>query len=386
MLPEALSNHLCSLLPNEDRLAFAVVISFDRDGRVRRTRFFPAIIKSKRRFTYSEVNSILTKKRKDEEFAPILVDMEELSQLLNTQRKKRGSVDFDLPEPYFIIGLRGNIEEIVKKERNVAHEIIEEFMIAANEAVAGYLTKRGIPGLYRVHQGPDRQKIENFVKFAQGLGVEMEAPEDITAQWCQHVLEGVENLPQKYILNTMLLRSMQQAVYSPENTGHFGLASPDYLHFTSPIRRYPDLVVHRVLRANLKYVRKRPVIPEEQLKLLGEHCSKRERVAMEAEREMIDRLKVRFMAGKIGEVFEGIIISITSFGFFVELNEIFVDGAVRLVDLADDYYVHDSDFHRLVGTRTGKVFQVGDPVTVRLKAVNIPRRHINFEVIEPPEE
>jgi len=390
MLPEVLSNRLCSLVPDQDRLAVIVRISFDRNGRVRRTVFMKAVIRSHRRFTYNEVSRILSGADPEpgtgvRRHLLHLKWMAELADALHAGRAARGTIDFDLPEPKIIIGLRGNMEDIVRRERNIAHLIIEEFMIAANEAVADFLARNGIPTLYRIHGDPDPDKLKDFVQFASGLGIDVALPEEPTPQWCQDVLKLVAGQPQEYVVNTILLRTMQQAVYAPDNTGHFGLASPTYLHFTSPIRRYPDLLVHRILKGNLKQKRKRPVYLHEDLQTVGQQCSRRERVAMEAEREVLDRLKVRFMADKVGEIYEGVISGVTSFGFFVELGNIFVEGAVRLVDLADDYYVLDQARHRLVGRRTHKVFQIGQPVTVRVKAVNIARRHVNFEVVNPEE-
>ncbi len=387
MLPEAISNHLCSLVPEEDRLAVAVTISYDRAGAIRSTGFHPAVIRSHRRFTYDEVSRILSGdlsplKEGEHGLADALLVMEELARLLMARRRERGSVDFDLPESYLVLGLRGKVEEIVRRERNISHQLIEEFMIAANEAVADRLFSRKIPTLYRTHGEPDRQKIHDFVGFARTLGLDIAIPEEITPRWCQEVLATATRADLDYVINVVLLRSMQQAVYSPENTGHFGLASPAYLHFTSPIRRYPDLIVHRILKANARRTLKHPLYAEEALMYLGGECSKKERNAMEAEREMVERLKVRFMKDRIGETFEGIISGVASFGFFVELREIFIEGAVRLVDLADDYYRLDQARHRLVGERTRRVFQIGDTVTVRVKGVNISRRHINFEVVE----
>ncbi len=387
MLPEALSNHLCSLVPDEDRLCMCARITFNRRGEVVRSSFFKGVMRSHRRFTYTEVKKILEDRdpelmERDWKLVPMLEWMRELAELLHQRRLDRGSIDFDLPEPQVVLGMTGELEEIVRRERNIAHQVIEEFMIAANEAVARFLAGREIPTLYRVHDLPDADKIEDFVKFARTLGLDLRPPKKMEARWFQHVLDMVQGRPHEYVVNTVLLRSMKQAVYSPDNIGHFGLASPFYLHFTSPIRRYPDLVVHRILKGNLARVRKRPVYQYDALKELGSHCSSRERVAMEAEREVFERFKVRFMADKVGEVFEGVISSVTSFGFFVELKEIFIDGAVRLVDIADDYYDLDQVNHRLVGKRTGRVFQVGQEVKVVVKDVNIARRHINFAIVE----
>jgi len=385
MLPEKLSNHLCSLMPNTDRLALVAEITFDKEGHRKKTSFYEAVIHSHRRCTYTEVAKLLSNPKEATDPDPLFLRhlniMAELAQRLHALRRERGSIDFDLPEPVVVLGITGELAEIVKRERNQAHEIIEEFMIAANEAVADFFSTKEIPTLYRVHDKPDAQKMERLLYMLQELGIHMEKPEEITPDWCQSILQKVKGANQEYLINTMLLRSMRQAVYQPENIGHFGLASTDYLHFTSPIRRYPDLIVHRILKANLKRRKRIEVYSKEELVTLGNHTTSRERVAMEAEREMLERLKVRFMADKLGEVFDGIISAITSFGFFVELKAMFIEGVVRLVDLTDDYYLFDEVRQKLIGERTRRVFQIGQEVRVRLKEVNIARRRINFELV-----
>ncbi len=387
MLPERLSNGICSLVPDEDRLAMVAKIYFDHSGEVRKSTFFKAVIKSHQRFTYKKVQRLLDGRDKDlhrkySRFIKTLNQMAELAKLLMDKRRQRGSIDFDLPESEVILGLTGELEAIVKRERSMAHRLIEEFMIAANEAVARFLSQRSIPTLYRIHEPPEREKIEDLVGFLRSLGHNVKAPKKISPFWCQKILGMVEGRPEEYVVNSMLLRTMNQAVYSPENKGHFGLASPTYLHFTSPIRRYPDLIVHRVLKGNLRRVRKRQVYKNEELSVLGQKLSQEERNAMEAEREMLDRLKVRYMEDKIGETFHGIISSVTSFGMFVELKEILISGLVRLVDMADDYYEFDGRRHILRGRRTGKTYRLGQEVTLRLISVNKARRHINFEIIQ----
>lgn len=386
MLPEKLSNHMCSLMPHTDRLALVAEITFDKQGNRKKTSFYEAVIHSHRRCTYTEVAKLLSNPKNeatdpDPLFLRHLNVMAELAQRLHALRRQRGSIDFDLPEPVVVLGITGELAEIVKRERNQAHEIIEEFMIAANEAVADFFSTKEIPTLYRVHDKPDAQKMERLLYMLQELGIHMEKPEEITPDWCQSILQKVKGANQEYLINTMLLRSMRQAVYQPENIGHFGLASTDYLHFTSPIRRYPDLIAHRILKANLKRRKRIEVYSKEELVTLGNHTTSRERVAMEAEREMLERLKVRFMADKLGEVFDGIISAITSFGFFVELKAMFIEGVVRLVDLTDDYYLFDEARQKLIGERTRRVFQIGQEVRVRLKEVNIARRRINFELV-----
>ncbi len=385
MFPEKLSNHLCSLNPYVDRLAMVVVIDFDREGNRRRVRFTEAVIKSHERLTYNLVKAIVVDKEPAlrKKYRRLLTPLENAARLCTLLREKRlarGSIDFDLPEPEVVLDTQGQPEDIVRRERHFAHFIIEEFMIAANEAVAEFLTEKGYPILYRVHEAPDMEKLKEFVDFAATLGLHLKLPPQPEPSWFQMVIELVEGKPYAYLVNTILLRCLKQAKYSPDNIGHFGLASECYCHFTSPIRRYPDLVVHRALKAALK--KKKPPYFLEQLEEMGKHLSERERVAMEAEREALDRVRVMLMKEHVGEVFEGVISAVTSFGFFVELFDIYASGVVRLVDLPDDYYVLDEKHHRLVGRHTGKTFQVGDLVRVKVKEVNVSRRHITFELVE----
>ncbi len=385
MFPEKLSNHLCSLNPYVDRLALVVIIDFDREGNRRKARFCEAVIKSHERLTYNLVKAIVVDRdpKQRKKYRRLLTPLENaatLCKLLREKRLARGSIDFDLPEPEVILDAQGQPEEIVRRERHFAHFIIEEFMIAANEAVAEFLTEKGYPILYRVHEAPDLEKLKEFVDFAASLGLYLKLPRQPEPSWFQMVIDLVEDKPYAYLVNTILLRCLKQAKYSPDNIGHFGLASECYCHFTSPIRRYPDLVVHRALKAALHG--RKPPYRLEQLEEAGKHLSERERVAMEAEREALDRVRVMLMKEHIGEVFEGVISGVTAFGFFVELFEIYASGVVRLVDLSDDYYILDEKHHRLIGRHTGKVFQVGDLVKVRVKDVNVARRHITFELIE----
>ncbi len=385
MFPATLSDDLGSLRPRQERLAFTVFLVFDRKGEIRERSFFKSVIHSDARLTYTEVKGILVDKdrslrRKYHSLVKPLEWMAELSQKLGERRRQRGSIDFDLPEPEIILGVQGTLEDIIRRERNLAHQIIEEFMIAANEAVADFISEKNIPCLYRVHAEPEAEKVHNFLHFADSLGLPVEFPEKMAPRWFQQVLGFVEGKPTEYIVNTLLLRSMKQAVYAAENSGHFGLASTNYTHFTSPIRRYADLVVHRILHRVLEGGTT-PLYPLAQLSEIGQYISTQERLAMEAEREMVDRLRVRFMAGKIGEEYDGIISAVTSFGFFVELREIFVEGVVRLVDIADDYYSYEEEHHRLVGRRKGQVFQIGDFVRVQVTKVDIPRRHINLVLV-----
>ncbi len=384
MFPKKLSNGICSLNPLVKRLAMVVEMDFDKNGNRVRQKFYPAVIKSHARLTYTEVKEILVDRSRElrKKYKPLVRMLEncaELAMMLREKRIERGSIDFDLPEPEVVLELTGKIRDIIRRERHLAHFIIEEFMIAANEAVAEFLTEKGYPFLYRVHEAPDPVKLKEFVEFAKTLGLELEPPEEPSSAWVQEVVKRATGRPYSYLVNVLLLRSMKQAHYSPENTGHFGLASNCYCHFTSPIRRYPDLVVHRVLKAALN--KRKPPYGLEELREMGGHLSQRERVAMEAEREMLERVQVRFMKDHIGETFTGIVSGVSAFGFFVELEEYFVSGVVRLVDLHDDYYELDEKNHRLVGRRTGRVFQIGERVEVKVKEVNLRRRHIIFEFL-----
>lgn len=385
MFPPILSDYLGSLRPQVERLAFTAFLHFDRQGKMRERRFYKSVIRSDARLTYTEVKGILVDKDRSlrRKYRPLVKSLEwmaELSQKISGNRRRRGSIDFDLPEPAIILGVQGVLEDIVRRERNLAHQIIEEFMIAANEAVAEHISERDIPCLYRIHEEPEAAKVHNFLNFAYSLGLPITFPEEMTPYWFQQVLGLVEGAPGEYVVNTLLLRSMKQAVYAAENRGHFGLASAHYTHFTSPIRRYADLIVHRILHHALEG-NPGPLYTLEQLSGIGQYISTQERLAMEAEREMVDRLRTRFMADKIGEEYDGIISAVTAFGFFVELREIFVEGVVRLVDMADDYYYYEEKHHRLVGRRKKQIFQIGDFVRVQVARVDISRRHINLVLI-----
>jgi ribonuclease R len=390
MLPEALSNGICSLNPNEDRLTKTVCIEFNAKGEVVRSRFFNSVIRSHHRMTYTNVRRILIDR------APELlayygtsVDqfklMEELALLIYEQRKDRGNLDFDLPEAEIILDLQGMPENIVRAERNIAHRIIEEFMIAANEAVARHLTEKDFPTLYRVHEGPDQEALEGLEPFLLSLGYRLPQKKDnIAPLEIQRLLDAARGQPEERVINRVLLRSMKQAIYQPENIGHFGLASVCYTHFTSPIRRYPDLIVHRMLD---RVMRGDKLKPNEQADLLrylqeaGKHTSERERHAMDAEREMVDLKKAQFMMNKMGEEFTGFINSLANFGFFVELDNYFIEGLVKLSSLIDDDYDYYEKEYVIKGRRHGRKFRLGDNVRVKVVRINAFRSEIGFEYV-----
>ena len=391
MLPEALSNGICSLNPNEDRLTQTVAIEFDAKGGVVASRFFPSVIRSHQRMTYTNVRRILVDR--DAEvmaYYGTLVDqfqlMEELARLIYEQRKARGNLDFDLPEAEIILDLQGQPENIVRAERNIAHRIIEEFMIAANEAVARRLTEQHCPLLYRVHEGPDQDALEALAPFLLSLGYRLPIKrEHIAPLEIQKLLESARGKPEERVLNRVLLRSMKQAIYQPENIGHFGLASTCYTHFTSPIRRYPDLVVHRMLGKVLRGEKLTANVREDMLRQLqeaGKHTSERERHAMDAEREMVDLKKAQFMMNKMGEEFTGFITSLANFGFFVELDAYFIEGLVKLSSLIDDDYDYYEKEYVIKGRRRGRKFRLGDNVRVKVARINAFRSEIDFELLQ----
>jgi ribonuclease R len=385
MLPEKISNNLCSLIPDQDRLAFTAIIDFDRQGNVVNKRFVKSIIRSHKRFTYTIVRQILIDNDQDVRRAhkPFLTPLKwagELATILQKLRKDRGAIGFTLPEPDIGLDDSGRIASIGRAERNFAHQIIEEFMLSANEAVAETFTERSVNALYRIHERPDPVKVEEFSGFAKTLGLNIPKHRE-DPDWFGQILDMVKGSPKEYVINNLLLRTMQQARYDMRNVGHFGLAATDYTHFTSPIRRYPDLLVHRALYDFISRSKEnKKNLSVEKLKVIGPFLSTRERVAVNAEREMNDRLKVRYMQDKIGESFDGVISGVNSFAFFVELLELFISGSVAIGELRDDYYIYDQKQHRLMGERSGKMYRIGDRVRVTLLDVDQRKNRINFAI------
>ncbi len=390
MLPEGLSNGICSLNPNEDRLTKTVCIEMNSKGQPIRSRFFKSVIRSHARMTYTDVRRILVDGDKQcVARYRTLVDqfklMEDLALLIYENRRARGNLDFDLPEAEIILDLQGAPENIVRAERSVAHRIIEEFMIAANEAVARHLAEHNLPLLYRVHEAPDRETLEALSPFLSSLGYRLPLrKEHVTPQEIQRLLEPARGKPEERVLNRVLLRAMKQARYQPENVGHFGLASTCYTHFTSPIRRYPDLIVHRMLDKALAGEKLKPKEREDLVSYLieaGKHTSERERIAMDAEREVVDLKKAQFMMNKTGEEFTGFVTSLANFGFFVELDNYFVEGLVKLSSLADDDYHYYEKEYVIKGSRHGRKFRLGDNVCVKVARINAFRSEIDFELM-----
>jgi ribonuclease R len=311
---------------------------------------------------------------------PHLEALYELYLALRRERVARGALDFDTTEPFIRFGADRKIQEISARERTDAHRVIEECMVAANVAAAQWLLKQGIPALFRVHDGPGADKLADLRSLLGELGLELGGGKRPEPRHYAQLLEEIGGRPDAHLLQTVLLRSLSQAVYQPKNTGHFGLGYKAYTHFTSPIRRYPDLLVHRAIRHLLyaKGVEALPHTPEE-LPLLGEHCSMTERRADEATWDAVEWLKCEFMLDKVGQVFDGIISGVTGFGLFVELNDIYVQGLVHITSLEDDYYHFDPVRHRLRGERTGRSFQLGDPLKVQVARVDLDERKLDFE-------
>src|SRR5215204_5905679 len=387
MFPSDLATGLCSLKPHVDRLVQSCLMEVTPRGDVLRYEMHDGVIRSDARMTYTAVNAILTDKdpetiAKHRELVPMFELMGELFEVLNARRYRRGSVDFDLPEAQVILNEQGFITDIVASERNVAHRLIEEFMLLANETVAAHLENSNMPALYRIHEPPDPLKVLQFEEFISAFGFTLGAPESgaVKPKHFQRLVEKIKGNPAERPIAFLMLRTMQKARYDAMNVGHFGLAAPTYTHFTSPIRRYPDLVVHRLLREvrQSKVNDERKAELDEDLPEVGRHTSEMERRAAEAEREILQWKKVRFMADKVGDVFDGYITGVAPFGMFVELIEHYVEGLVHVSTMADDYYRFREQTHSLFGESTKKSYRLGDRVRVQIVRVDMERRQIDL--------
>lgn len=387
MLPERLSNELCSLRPNEDKLAYSVIMEMDSSGKVYDYDIRESVIRSNHRFAYEEVEEII--KGADHEYADTIHLMQMMSQALQRERETLGSIDFDIPEPIFSLDDDGVPYEVKPSERLNAHRLIEEFMLRANRTIAERIARKDKgknerwPFVYRVHEKPNREDIEAFLTLLKNLGISYDIKGKIEPEDYRHILEIVENLEFKDFIEKVALRSMTKAKYSPQNVGHFGLAFDKYTHFTSPIRRYPDLVVHRLLK---QYTREgKPKDPDSLEQYLVDTCensSEMERNALEAEREYAKIKSMEFLAQKVGETFDGIISGVTSFGAFVELTHYLVEGLVPMSRMDDDYYEYDKDNFCLVGRRTGNRCRLGDRVKIRVHDVSVDDREAVFVFVD----
>lgn len=410
MLPEALSNGLCSLNPDVDRLVLVCEMAISKAGRVTKFEFCEGLIHSHARLTYTKVAKMLAEedekdKRKSglrKQYHKVVEPVEELYRLykvLRAERDRRGAIDFETVETKILFDKNRKIQEIQPVERNDAHKIIEECMLAANVCAAKFLEKNELPGLYRVHEGPKEEKLENLREFLAELGLYLAGGKKPKPDHYQELLQLIEGRTDAHLIQTVMLRSLQQAVYQAENLGHFGLHYAAYAHFTSPIRRYPDLLVHRAIRHAIrtrksfehvrrvrgaKVIKKGDIYPYDvaAMATMGEHCSMAERRADDATRDVVSWLKCEFLQDHVGDRFDGVVTGVTGFGLFVELKDLFVEGLVHITALPHDYYHYEQAQHRLIGERTRRVFRLGDELLVQVAAVNLEERKVDFELIE----
>lgn len=390
MLPRALSENLCSLRPNEPRLAMVAKMEYDRNGRRTHTEIMEGVIQSHRRATYNEIQKEWeeNKKNKNWEFEAHF----SLFQKIRKARADRGSIDFDLPEAELKVSPEGEVISLLQRARLEAHRLIEEFMIAANEAVTEWMMERERPFVYRIHDEPSGEALERFKGLAESVGVRVSLENGASPKVMADLVRRLEGHPAQALLNTALLRSLKQAIYSSTHGIHYGLASSGYTHFTSPIRRYPDLVVHRLLRETLRAERqgKLSLRPndrekmEQELAEICEHCSYRERLAADAERESIKLKQVRAMVPKVGEEFDAKIVGMIESGFFAEISDPFVEGFVSRDSMVDDFYQFNEDRMIFLGRRKRRIFKVGDRIKIRVLKADIDKRQIDFGLLEGP--
>ena len=394
MLPEKLSNGLCSLNPQVDRLCMVCEMTISAKGKMTDYQFYEAVMNSHARLTYNKVAKILEKDtalcERYASLVPHLQDLHDMYQALVKARRQRGAIEFETIESKFIFNALGRIERIEPVVRNDAHKIIEECMILANIASANFMAKHQEPALYRIHAVPSEEKLTAFRSFLAECGLSLSGGNKPTPTDYAQLLEQIKPRPDHELIQTMLLRSMSQAVYSADNIGHFGLALEEYAHFTSPIRRYPDLTLHRGIKYLLAKQKgsKRKTTDTggyhyqlDEMDVFGAHCSSTERRADDATREVADWLKCEYMQDHVGEEFDGVISSVTGFGFFVRLNDLFIDGLVHISGLANDYYLFDMPKQRLIGENSGMIFRIGDAVKVRVEAVSLEQKQIDFSLI-----
>jgi ribonuclease R len=390
MFPAELATGLCSLNPHVDRLVQSCLMEVDRRGTVVRYEVHDGVINSDARMTYTDVDAIVTDRDPDTtarytDLVPMFELMRELFEILHERRRRRGSIDFDLPETEVILSELGEIEAIIPSERNVAHRLIEEFMLLANETVAAHLVAHGVPALHRVHEPPDPTKVEDFESFIATLGYGLAAHgHALRPKHFQKVIDRMRGTPEERPIAALMLRTMQKAKYDAVPLGHFGLATEHYTHFTSPIRRYPDLVVHRMLRESrqgaIADTRREEL--DDELPEVARHTSETERRADEAERELLQWKKVRFMADKVGDEYHGYVTGVAPFGLFVELIEHFVEGLVHISSMADDYYRYVEQQHLLRGENTKRIYRLGDKVLVQVVRVDMERRQVDLGLVE----
>ena len=390
MLPKRLSNGICSLNPKVDRLTMTCDMEIDPEGNVVDYDIFPSVIRTNERMTYTDVKKIVVDEDPEliERYRPLVEDfrlMADLAKTLRRKRLQRGAIDFNFAEAKVVINEKGEPVDIVKRPRTIAEQLIEEFMLKANETVAEHFYRLEVPFVYRIHENPDAEKLKAFYEFITSFGYSVKGrPDQVKPHALQSLLEKIRGKREEHVISTVMLRSMKQAKYAADCIGHFGLAAPFYSHFTSPIRRYPDLIIHRIIREVLT----KGSLSVERIDELNEilpdaaqQSSIRERIAVDAERESQDLKIAEFMMDKIGDEYEGIISSVTSFGIFVELPNT-VEGLVHVSYLTDDYYHYDESSYSLIGERTGRIMRIGDKVRIKVSGVNIDERKIDFELLE----
>jgi len=389
MLPEKLSNGLCSLNPQVERLCMVCDMAISMTGAIKQYRFYPAVMFSKARLTYNQVAAALYEQAPDAiesvgELLPHLQNLDKLFRVLLKARAKRGAIDFETQETRMIFDDNGKIAQIVPETRNDAHRLIEECMLAANVCASEFLQKHEHPALYRIHEGPTPEKLAKLREFFAEFGLQLGGGEEPRASDYARLLEKIQGRPDLQLLQTVMLRSLRQAMYSPDNVGHFGLAYEAYTHFTSPIRRYPDLLVHRAIKAVLASEQYNPAQEAGDWEQIGLHCSMTERRADEADRDVENWLKCYYMQDRIGEEFDGSVSAVVPFGLFVALDDVFVEGLVHISDLGSDYFHFDDAHHTLVGERTGERYRLSDRVRVQLVRVNMEASKIDFRLVAGP--
>jgi ribonuclease R len=381
MLPEALSNGLCSLNPHVDRLCMICDMLIDPNGKVTSYKFYPSVMESKARMTYTDVSALLKEtspelSKKYKSIIPHLKNLESVYKILTKQRHARGAIEFDSSETIMIFNDQGKIDRIEPVIRNEAHRLIEECMLAANVCAANFLIEHEHPALYRIHEGPTEERLENLQIFLAEFGFMLGGGDKPSIKDYATLIEKIKGRPDEHLLQTVLLRSMQQAVYSPDNIGHFGLAYDAYAHFTSPIRRYPDLLIHRAIKATLE----KKKMPASNWHLLGQHCSMTERRADDATRDVSSWLKCYYMQDKIGEIYEGTVAGVTSFGLFVAIDGIYIEGLLHVTELGNDYFTYDKARHAMIGERSHAIYRLGDRLKVKLVRVDLELSKIDFSL------
>jgi ribonuclease R len=387
MLPEELSNNLCSLQPHTDKLTYSCIMEITRQGKLVQYQLNPSVINSKRRYTYAEVQDILDKKMADPH-APYLQRMHALSRILTKNRFLEGSIDFETPEVTFTLDETGFPQAIERKTRLDSHRLIEEFMLLANRTIAGHILKISgsqlkLPFIYRIHEKPDQEKMTKFFNFLRALGIELPQGKRITSKFFQNILNKLQNSNESFVIREVALRSMMKATYDIKNVGHFGLGFTDYTHFTSPIRRYPDLMVHRLLKKYTTHIPDKEAIASLK-KTLNDICiqsTKMERTAMEAERDSVRLKQNEYISRHLGEEFDGIISGVMSFGIFVELTDTLVEGLVHIQNINDDYYIYDEDSFSLIGRESNRRLRLADPVRIRVHKVSLETGKVDFLLV-----